>query len=358
MNYSRTLLVLLTFLAGTFARGIETPDIARSKLTILNGTDQTIDVLWLKSATERLPQVSIAPGAETVITTTPGHRFEIVARNDKRSATVTSVVPVQGFLFDSSGATACGLLLAIRKCQWLPDRGFGQGESVLRSGKPLLLNQMLAKRPDLREAMIKSGTRLCIMAYNEYTTDLPEFARLASEKVPIAGGVSAKDYWDARARGTGGSETDPFCSCGEENLLGYPGDPYSTECILIHEFAHAIHQRGMANVDATFDDRLTIAYEAAMKAGLWAGKYASVNRFEYFAEGVQSWFDNNRANDHDHNHVNTRELLIAYDPGLAALCGEVFGETGCDTPGRRRGSRATWPVTIRQDRRHSSGPSV
>jgi len=42
---------------------------------------------------------------------------------------------------------------------------------------------------------------------------------------------------------------------------------------------------------------------------------------------VQSWFDNNREPDHDHNHVNTRAELLEYDPGLAALCREVFGET-------------------------------
>jgi len=64
-----------------------------------------------------------------------------------------------------------------------------------------------------------------------------------------------------------------------------------------------------------------------MKAGLWKGKYASVNHHEYFAEGVQSWFDNNREDDHDHNHVNTRVELLAYDQGLAALCREVFGDT-------------------------------
>ena len=64
-----------------------------------------------------------------------------------------------------------------------------------------------------------------------------------------------------------------------------------------------------------------------MAAGLWKGKYASVNHHEYFAEGVQSWFDNNRPPDHDHNHVDTRAELIEYDPGLAALCREVFGDT-------------------------------
>jgi hypothetical protein len=125
----------------------------------------------------------------------------------------------------------------------------------------------------------------------------------------------------------GGSITDPYCSCAEENLLAYDGDPYSTENILIHELAHNIHLRGMINVDATFDQRVKASYDAAMKAGLWKGKYASVNHHEYFAEGVQNWFDNNREPDHDHNHVNTRAELLEYDPGLAALCREVFGDT-------------------------------
>ncbi|WP_309713978.1 hypothetical protein [Armatimonas sp.] len=179
-----------------------------------------------------------------------------------------------------------------------------------------LVNLMLAKRPDVRKAMVESGSRMSILAYNEFTTDQPDFAWL-----------TPKDFWDRRARGLGGSETDPLCSCAEENLLAFPGDPYSTENILIHEFAHNIHLRGMTRVDKTFDKRVKACYDSAMKAELWKGKYAATNHHEYFAEGVQSWFDNNREPDHDHNHVNTRAELIAYDPGLAALCKEVFGET-------------------------------
>jgi hypothetical protein len=179
-----------------------------------------------------------------------------------------------------------------------------------------LVNMMLAKRADVREAMIAGGSRLVVMAHDEFTTDVPEYAKM-----------TPKDFWDARARGLGGSRTDPVCSCGEENLLGFEGDPYATECILIHEFAHNIHLRGLVVVDPTFDDRLKVSYERAMKAGLWKTKYASVNHAEYFAEGVQSWFNNNRPPDHDHNHVDTRLELREYDPGLAALCEEVFGDT-------------------------------
>lgn len=188
-----------------------------------------------------------------------------------------------------------------------------------------LVDRMLARRPDVRAALVASGSRLCILGVGEFTTDLPDFADLGLP--PGVEEVSAKDYWDARARGTGGSATDPCCSCGEENLLGYPGDPYAAECILIHEFAHMIHLRGMNRVDPGFDRRVREAYERALAAGLWKGAYAARNHHEYFAEGVQSWFDDNRPPDHDHNHVDTRVELEAYDPGLAALCREVFGDT-------------------------------
>ena len=179
-----------------------------------------------------------------------------------------------------------------------------------------LIDMMLAERPDVRKAMIASGSRMIVMAHDEFTTDIPEHSHLRP-----------KDYWDARARGLGGSRSEPVCSCGEENLLGFDGDPYSTENILIHEFAHNIHLRGMVNLDPTFDERLEQTYDRAMAQDLWQGKYASTNHAEYFAEGVQSWFNNNRAPDHDHNHVDTRKELKEYDPGLAAICEEVFGET-------------------------------
>ncbi len=179
-----------------------------------------------------------------------------------------------------------------------------------------LIKLMLAKRPDVRKAMVESGSRMVVMAHDEFTTDVPEHAHM-----------KPKNFWDRRARGLGGSESDPVCTCAEENLLGFEGDPYSTECILIHEFAHNIHLRGLVRVDETFDRRLKAAYRAAMEKELWKGKYAAKNSREYWAEGVQSWFDDNRENDHDHNHVNTRKELREYDPGLAALCEEVFGET-------------------------------
>jgi len=57
------------------------------------------------------------------------------------------------------------------------------------------------------------------------------------------------------------------------------------------------------------------------------GCYAGKNRSEYWAEGVQNWYDTNRTMDHDHNHIHTREQLKAYDPGLTKLCRDVLGDS-------------------------------
>jgi len=174
-----------------------------------------------------------------------------------------------------------------------------------------ILERMLAGREDLLHAMATDGVHLVVMAATEYTTDVPEQRNM-----------TPKVFWDRRARGLGGNPV----SCAEENLLGFPGDPYSTENILIHEFAHIVHGSGLGTTDPTFDQRLAAAYVEAIEAGLWDGTYAATNRGEYWAEAVQSWFDDNRQDDALHNHVDTRAELRAYDPPLAALCEEVFGD--------------------------------
>ncbi|QEG41635.1 Phosphoenolpyruvate:glucose-phosphotransferase regulator [Roseimaritima ulvae] len=323
--------LLLLLAAGPWAADAVAADDARTprpQLQIINGSDQPVDIFWLDADGQRTPNGSLKPGQDTVIKTTLGHRFAVVGQRDGSEQVVISRLPVQGVRLDAAGRDGVPPFYS----QSTSVNGFPIVASATVDPHALaeakyLIEQMLALRPDVLKAMTDSGARLCIMAYNEFTTDLPEFARMGDRPHPDFPQLDGKDYWDARARGTGGSQTDPFCSVGEENLLGYPGDPYASESILIHEFAHSIHLRGLVNVDPTFDRRLQQTYRQAMQQGLWKGKYAGVNRFEYFAEGVQSWFDDNRENDHDHNHVNTRAELLEYDPGLAAICREVFGDT-------------------------------
>lgn len=178
-----------------------------------------------------------------------------------------------------------------------------------------IVKKLLGHRPDILKAMAENKTRFAIMAYNEFTTDIPEHSKLT----PAV-------YWDRRARGLGATRQAPAVSCGEENLLCHPEDPYWQENIGIHEFAHAIHSMGMVKVDPTFDSRLETAFKAAIAKGLWENTYAATNHYEYWAEAVQSWFDDNRENDSLHNQIDTRQELKDYDPRVARLCEEVFGD--------------------------------
>ena len=179
-----------------------------------------------------------------------------------------------------------------------------------------LIRQVIGHRPDVLQALAQNNVRFVVMAYNELTTQIPEHSDLQPDY-----------YWDRRARGLGSTPARPAVSCGEENLLNYQGDPYSTENILVHEFAHAIHQMGLNTVDPSFDDRLQAMFDAAVQKGLWKDTYAITNKAEYWAEGTQSWFDTNQANDDQHNHVDTRDKLKKYDPSLAALLTEIYGDT-------------------------------
>src|SRR5262249_40360178 len=135
----------------------------------------------------------------------------------------------------------------------LPVLGSSKVSDLALREAAYLADQMLAHRPEVRDAMIRNKVRLAVMAHTERTTDIPEHRDL-----------QPKLYWNFRARGLGASRQRPAVSCAEENLLNYKGDPYSTENIMIHEFGHAIHSMGMRSVDPTFDTRLRAAYRDAL----------------------------------------------------------------------------------------------
>ena len=171
-----------------------------------------------------------------------------------------------------------------------------------------LIRQLTSHRPDVLQAMVQNKASHSVMAYNEMTTQIPEHSHLRPDF-----------YWDRRARGLGLLAS----SCGEENLLNYPGDPYDGYNVLIHEFSHSVHLDGLNTVDPGFDDRLRKAFDAAIAKGLWKGTYASTNRREYWAEAVQAWFNAQ----FEFLDINTRAELKEYDPELAKLLAEVFGDT-------------------------------
>lgn len=179
-----------------------------------------------------------------------------------------------------------------------------------------IVNEMLKNRPDIRDALVRNRVRVVVMAPAEQTTDIPEHSDMRP-----------KAYWDNRARGLGATAVRPASSCAEENLLNLPGDRYSRESIITHEFAHTIHVMGLNTIDPTFEFRLKQIYQSAMSKGRWANTYAESNFAEYWAETVQSYFDSNDANNAFHNDISTHEKLAVYDPEIFALIDDIFHQS-------------------------------
>jgi alpha-glucosidase len=188
------------------------------------------------------------------------------------------------------------------------------------------------------DTLITRNTRIGIMARYEGTTDIPEHAYLAAD---------TSINWDLRARGLGGSPRNPFSTCAEENILAYQIDKYHAEDILIHEFSHTIHAAGILPVKPDFNDELQAALDAALARGRYRNVYASTNIHEYWAEGVQNWFNVNAEVDRDegdgkHNKVNTREEMRRYDPVLYAIIARYFSEVNVQVSRHKKVNLYDW----------------
>jgi hypothetical protein len=204
---------------------------------------------------------------------------------------------------------------------------------------------MFAYRHDVLMALIDSGVRVVVIGADEKLTDVPELESV--------NGVNA------RARRFGYTPGYKIIVCGEENLLKREDDPHSGESVLVGELARALYavaglrpvdekleealeqyktvnrrerasvrilrsKIGLRPIDRRFDRTLRGLHRNATGERLWQNTFAATGHVEYWAEGVQSWFDANREGGEGHNEVNTRRELEKYDPGLAALIAQVF----------------------------------
>jgi len=200
-----------------------------------------------------------------------------------------------------------------------------------------LVRKLLANRPDVLANLVKRNVYVTVIAYNEMQTQMPECRGLPS-------------WYDRRARGLGGNPI----SCGEENLLGYKGDPYRGESIFIHEFAHGLHG-AFSSLDKKFRRRVEALYEKTKAAKRFRG-YGMNNFGEFFSEGVQSWFNTNLngglvavgPKGKQICQINTKEQLKKHLPELAKILAEAFGPN-------------KWvyqPVAKRMDQSHLRGFDV
>ncbi len=196
-----------------------------------------------------------------------------------------------------------------------------------------IVNAQLAHRPDLRREIVRQGTRVGIIAPQEAMTDLPEHRHwkkparddprlTACERQGYAKieALSDRDYWDRRARGSGGV----FTTVGAENLLATPGARYFGENILVHEFAHAILD-GIERADPPLYARIRSAYDLAIQERLWEGEYAAVTVQEYWAEGSQIWFNTAMIARPLGAEILSPDDLKRHDPRLHTALAAVYG---------------------------------
>ncbi|XP_071160645.1 uncharacterized protein [Mytilus edulis] len=173
---------------------------------------------------------------------------------------------------------------------------------------------MFADNKDVRMSYYKRHGRVAVIGASEGTTDIPEHSWLPKRM-------------NERARGLGATDYAPVCTAGEENASCFCKDRYFFEDIFVHEIAHGAHLLGAKYAIAGWNKRLIKQFEAAKRKGLWKSTYAMSSSAEYFAEGVQSYFNVNThldKTDGINGPISNQKRLQEYDPELYNLIHEVF----------------------------------
>jgi hypothetical protein len=196
------------------------------------------------------------------------------------------------------------------------------------------IRKMFAYRHDILKALITDGARLVVLGRTEKLSDLPEFKDAPADFDE----VRCFEY----------TPTLKLLVVPEENVLGLAKEPFAGKCLAVSLFAKALyHVTGtrpvipdfdkrrdkqqyelrVKRLDIEFDQKLAHLHEDAMGKSLWKGTPAARNKVEYWATGVEAYFDAtgdgfppNQAD----RPITTREALKAYDPDLFALVDETM----------------------------------
>ncbi|MGB1289317.1 MAG: hypothetical protein ACPG7F_22465, partial [Aggregatilineales bacterium] len=266
-------------------------------IVILSGTEGDYQMTY--SINVSFTDESIAPVSDTLLMPAPA---------------TCEITPVPAILnLDPFYQKYCDVMgIPLVSSRLVPDEALIQAHHIAMI--------MLSAEPRAATHLSDNGIRIGIMAASEVTTDMPEHSDL-NDAFP-------QTNWDTRARGLGATLARPLVSGAEENLLCYEQDGYFGENIFLHEFAHTFKDYGLNYIPgSTLQADLQAAYDNALATGLWANTYAISNVEEYWAEGVQSYFNTNlSANPPNgiHNDIDTRAELETYDPMFFAVIDGVF----------------------------------
>jgi len=175
--------------------------------------------------------------------------------------------------------------------------------------------------PRVPKAMNRNKFRHVVMAAYpaEVTTTFPEYRHLGA-------------FYNERARGLGATTHLPLGSSAEENAMCYANDRYRGEDITIHEFAHSLHLTGFETVFRGFKREIEGLYRAARSYKTWGpyNHYAYTDYKEYFAEGLQSYFN---CNMNDRYAPTDRNQLSQKDPNLYKFLDRYLGRNNWDWRG-------------------------
>jgi len=201
------------------------------------------------------------------------------------------------------------------------------------------IRKLFAYRHDILKAMIAAGARLVVLGRTEKLSDLPEFKEAKNQA-----GFEQVRYFEY-------TPDHRVLVVSEENVLSLPGEPFAGKSMVVSLFAKALYQvtalrpvipnfeqqrdrqqyeLRVKRLDVDFDHKLAQIYENAMTKGLWKGTAAARNRVEYWAAGVEAYFDASGQNQPPNladRPIATREQLKAYDTELYGLVNETMAYT-------------------------------
>jgi hypothetical protein len=207
-------------------------------------------------------------------------------------------------------------------------------DALLRANDTI--RKLFAYRHDILKALIAAGARLVVLGRGERFSDLPEFA--GSQDTAGFDDVRCLDF----------TPQLKLLVVPEENVLGLANDPLAGKSMVVSSFARAIHQVAglrpvdpdfenrrekqqyelrVKRIDILFDQQLQKLHDAALAKRRWHGTAAARDRTEYWAAGVEAYFDaagSGTAPAGADRPITTREELQAYDPELYALVDETM----------------------------------
>ncbi|MFO0969368.1 MAG: hypothetical protein U0793_27750 [Gemmataceae bacterium] len=202
-------------------------------------------------------------------------------------------------------------------------------EALLKANDTI--RKMFAYRHDILKAMLADGARLAVLGRDEKLSSLPGF-----RGKPGFDAVRYHDY----------APELKLMVVPEENVLGAPHEPFAGKAMVVSLFAKGLYRvcgtrppasetKGpkqqyelrVKRLDIEFDKRLAELHEGARSAKLWRGVPADRNRVEYWAAGVEAYFDAAGAGfapQGADRPITTRDALKSYDTALYALVDETM----------------------------------